>query len=288
MGRKDHMLHESLHAKTPRTVSAKHTDSALPIMLKMLVITVYALCVLWFFFDGRDWETVADMEWTPDATIAAVLGGVLWVVLAVYFVRGLMRSDDRLSYLKSHLGILMLLASVVFTYFIWLPALALALIVVGFILELPHHSSGHELTTALALIVFVSAIVTIGLVRVESAAEESKLSTISNGLSWTVARLLEAEYVPFGAEIDDILEVQPVTPDGRDLSAVLAVCAVLFAALIVGAVVSWLTRSSGEEESVDREAIDALTAEVAGLRETVERMAASLEAGRADKPPPQP
>ena len=288
MGRKDHMLHESLHAKTPRTVSAKHTDSALPIMLKMLVITVYALCVLWFFFDGRDWETVADMEWTPDATIAAVLGGVLWVVLAVYFVRGLMRSDDRLSYLKSHLGILMLLASVVFTYFIWLPALALALIVVGFILELPHHSSGHELTTALALIVFVSAIVTIGLVRVESAAEESKRSTISNGLSWTVARLLEAEYVPFGAEIDDILEVQPVTPDGRDLSAVLAVCAVLFAALIVGAVVSWLTRSSGEEESVDREAIDALTAEVAGLRETVERMAASLEAGRADKPPLQP
>ena len=288
MGRKDHMLHESLHAKTPRTVSAKHTDSALPIMLKMLVITVYALCVLWFFFDGRDWETVADMEWTPDATIAAVLGGVLWVVLAVYFMRGLVRSDDRLSYLKSHLGILMLLASVVFTYFIWLPALALALIVVGFILELPHHSSGHELTTALALIVFVSAIVTIGLVRVESAAKESKLSTISNGLSWTVARLLEAEYVPFGAEVDDILEVQPVTPDGRDLSAVLAVCAVLFAALIVGAVVSWLTRSSGEEDSVDREALEALTAEVAGLRETVERMAVSLESGRTDKPPPQP
>lgn len=288
MARKDHMLHESFQEKSTTAGSTRDTGPVLPIMLKMFVITAYALCVLWFFFDGRDWETVADMEWTPDATIAAVLGGVLWVVLAGYFVRGMARSDNRPAYLRAHLGILMLLVSVVFTYFIWLPALALALIVVGFILELPHHSSGHELTTALALIVFVSAIVTIGLVRVESAAKESKLSSISNGLSWTVARLLEAEYVPFGPEVDDILEVQPITPDGRDLSAVLAVCAVLFAALIVGAVVSWLTRSSGEEESVDREAIDALTAEVAGLRETVERMAASLESGRADKPPPLP
>jgi len=66
------------------------------------------------------------------------------------------------------------------------------------------------------------------------------------------------------------------------------VCAVLFAALIVGAIVSWLTRSSGDKDPVDREAIDALTTEVAGLRETVERMAASLESGRADNPPPQP
>lgn len=288
MARKDHMLHESLHEKPGKTGSTGDADPVLPIMLKMLAITIYALCVLWFFFDGREWQTVADMEWTTDATIAAVLGGVLWVALAGYFVHGFVRCDNRLSYLRTHLGILMLLASVVFTYFIWLPALALALIVVGFILELPRHSSGHELTTALSLIVFVSAIVTIGLVRVESAAAESRLSTISHGLSWTVARLLGAQYVPFGPEVDDILEVQPVTPDGRDLSAVLAVCAVLFAALIVGAIVSWLTRSSGDKDPVDREAIDALTTEVAGLRQTVERMAASLESGRADKPPPQP
>jgi len=190
MARKDHMLHESLHEKPGKTGSTGDADPVLPIMLKMLAITIYALCVLWFFFDGREWQTVADMEWTTDATIAAVLGGVLWVALAGYFVHGFVRCDNRLSYLRTHLGILMLLASVVFTYFIWLPALALALIVVGFILELPRHSSGHELTTALSLIVFVSAIVTIGLVRVESAAAESRLSTISHGLSWTVARLL--------------------------------------------------------------------------------------------------
>lgn len=291
MGRKKHILLEHYaegsrkKAGAPQSKPDAEPGATIPLVVKLLIITVYALCVLWFFFDGREWETVADMEFTPDSIAAATVGAVLWVGLAVYFVRGLMRADNRGAYLRAHLGIPLLLVAVVFTYFVWLPAVALALIVGGFILELPHHTRDHELTTALALIVFVSLIVTIGLVRVESTEQDSKLSSISNGLSWTIARLLEAEYVPFGHDVENMIEVQPLTPDGRDLAAVLAVCGVLFAALIVGAVVSWLTRRANEDDADTSETIEALAGEVAGLRETLDRIAAKLELDARDETP---
>lgn len=240
----------------------------LSFVVKLLVITVYSFCVLWFFFDGRQWKTLAEMEATPDDVAAGAIGSALWVFLAVSFVRGLRRSDARGTYLKSHLGIPLLLVAVLFTYVVWLPALALLLIVLGFILELPRHPNNEELITAFALIAFISALVTVGLVRVERFDPDSHLRTITDGLSWTTARLLLSGEMG----IDTLEEIQPHTPDGRSLAAVLAVCATVFAALFIGAVVAWLTKPSKGEKAQESTDLAELTAEVAGLREMIKQL----------------
>lgn len=240
----------------------------LGLALELLLITTYSFSVLWFFFDGEEWKTFAEMKVTTDGVIAGGIGAVLWIFLAVRFARGLRRSAARGEYLRSNLGIPLLLVSVVFTYVVWLPAVGLALIVLGFILELPRHPTRGELLTAFALLVFISAIVTIGLVRVERSTSGSQLRTVADGVSWTTARLLQVD-------IDSLEEVEPRTADGRSLAAVLALCATLFSALFIGAVVSWLTNPGRRNEDPDRSELAALTAEVASLRRMIEQQHAS-------------
>jgi len=235
----------------------------LRLILELLVITVYSFCVLWFFFDGGEWESVSAMQVTPGAVIAGAVGAVLWLFLAIRFVIGLVRAEAHGAYIRANFGVLLLLVAVVFTYVTWLPAIALALIVFGFVLELRRYPSGREWVTALALILFISASVSVGLVLVERSAPGSELGKLTDGMSWTVARLLRVN-------VDGLQEIEPLTRDGRDLAAVLALCATLFAALIVGAIVSWLTKPSQEEEAEDESEIAALTAEVVALREMVE------------------
>lgn len=240
---------------------------------ELAVITVYAFCVLWFFFDGGEWESVAEMQVTPGAVIAGIVGVVLWMFLAIRFVIGLVRSDHRRVYVRQHLGILVLLAAVVFTYVTWLPALALALIVLGFVLELRRYRAQREWLTAVALILFISAAVSVGLVLVERGTPGSQLSDLPSGVSWTVARLLRVN-------VDGLQDIEPLSHDGRDLAAVLALCATLFAALIIGAIVSWLTKPDEEEAQAEDADVVTLTAEVAELREAVARL--------ADRLPPAP
>lgn len=240
----------------------------LGLALELLLITTYSFSVLWFFFDGEEWKTFAEMKVTADGMIAGGIGAVLWIFLAVRFARGLRRSAARGEYLRSNLGIPLLLVSVVFTYVVWLPAVGLALIVLGFILELPRHPTRGELLTAFALLVFISAIVTIGLVRVERSTSGSQLRTVADGVSWTTARLLQVD-------IDSLEEVEPRTADGRSLAAVLALCATLFSALFIGAVVSWLTNPGRRNEDPGRSELAALTAEVAALRRMIEQQHAS-------------
>lgn len=242
----------------------------LRLILELLVITTYSFCVLWFFFDGGEWESISGMEVTPGAVVAGLVGTVLWLFLAIRFVIGLVRSHSAGRYVRSNLGILLLLAAVVFTYVTWLPAIALALIVLGFVLELRQYPGDREWVTALALILFISVIVSVGLVLVERDEPGSELAELSEGLSWTVARLLRVN-------VDGLQEIEPLTRDGRDLAAVLALCATLFAALIVGAIVSWLTKPSKEDEERDQSEIAALTDEVAGLRVALEELQARLD-----------
>lgn len=243
------------------------------LVLKLLLITAYSFCVLWFFFDGREWKTFAQMQVTPDGLVAGGIGAVLWLVLAIGFVRGLRASDTPRAYLKSNVGIPLLLVSVVFTYVVWLPVVALALIVLGFMFELPRHPNTKELITAFALVAFISAIVTIGLVRVERFDSDSQFKTLGDGLSWTTARLLLSGEMG----IDTMEEIQPHTADGRSLATVLALCATFFAALFIGAVVSWLTKPA--QQDIDRSELAALNAEVAGLRQMILQQ-------RAGDPPP--
>lgn len=215
----------------------RRTHPILSLAFRLLIITAYSLCVLWFFFDGREWRTFAQMQVTPDGVAAGAVGALLWSYLAIHFIRGLLRSDSRRDYLKAHVGVPLLLVSVLFTYVVWLPAIALVLIVLGFMFELPRHPNSKELMTAFALIAFISAIVTIGLVRVERFDPDSQLRSLGDGLSWTTARLLLSGEMG----IDTMEAIQPHTADGRSLATVLALCATLFAALFIGAVVAWLT-----------------------------------------------
>lgn len=236
---------------------------------ELVLITVYAFCVLWFFFDGGDWESVSEMQVTPGAVIAGVVGIALWLFMAIRFVIGVVRADHRRLYVQQHLGVLVLLAAVLFTYVTWLPALALALIVLGFVLELRRHRAEREWITAVALILFISAAVSVGLVLVERGTPGSQLSDLPSGVSWTVARLLRVN-------VDGLQDIQPLSRDGRDLAAVLALCATLFAALIIGAIVSWLTKPDEEDDDARDDDIANLTAEVAELREAVARLTERL------------
>jgi voltage-gated potassium channel len=251
------------------------TRSTLRLVGELTVITVYAFCVLWFFFDGGEWEALADMQVTPGAVMAGIVGISLWLFLAVRFVFGLVRSDQRRAYVRQHLGILALLAAVAFTYVTWLPALALALIVLGFVLELRRYRAQREWLTAVALILFISAAVSVGLVLVERGTPGSQLSDLPSGMSWTVARLLRVN-------VDGLQEIEPLSRDGRDLAAVLALCATMFAALIVGAIVSWLTKPDEQEEEAEDADVVSLTAEVAELREAVARLTDRLPPGSSD------
>lgn len=238
--------------------------------IRLLLITAYSFCVLWFFFDGREWKTFAQMQVTPDGVAASVIGAALWAFPAVGFIRGLLRFDSRGEYLKSNVGIPLLLVSVVFTYIVWLPTIALALIVLGFMFELPRHPNTKEMMTTFALIAFISTIVAIGLVRVERFDPDSQLRTLGDGLSWTTARLLLSGEMG----IDSMEAIRPHTADGRALATVLALCATLFAALFIGAVVSWLTNPV--ERHSDSADIAVLTSEVARLRQLIEQQSAGI------------
>lgn len=237
-------------------------------MFRLLLITAYSFCVLWFFFDGREWKTLAQVDFTTDGVTAGAVGAVLWLFLATGFIRGWLQSDSRGDYVKSHIGIPLLLMSVVFTYVVWLPVVALVLIVLGFMFELPRHPNTKELITAFALIAFISAIVTIGLVRVERFDPDSHLRSLGDGLSWTTARLLLSGEMG----IDTMEQIQPQTADGRSLATVLALCATLFGALFIGAVVSWLGKETADEQSGSSAEFVALTSEVASLRKAIEQL----------------
>lgn len=249
--------------------SATGSASTWRLVGELVLITVYAFCVLWFFFDGGEWESVSEMQVTPGAVVAGVVGIALWLFLAVRFVIGVLHSEHRRLYVRQHLGVLVLLAAVLFTYVTWLPALALALIVLGFVLELRRYRAEREWITAVALILFISAAVSVGLVLVERGTPGSQLSDLPSGVSWTVARLLRVN-------VDGLQEIEPLSRDGRDLAAVLALCATLFAALIIGAIVSWLTKPDEEDDDAQEDDIAVLTAEVAELRAAVARLAERL------------
>jgi hypothetical protein len=236
---------------------------------ELLLIALYSFCVLYFFFDGdveHSWRTVSP---TPIGAATGICAIALWLLFLARFVVGILRSDTRREFTLEHLGLLCLLIAPVFTYAMWLPAIAVALIVLAFVLEIRRAPGDREWLTALAMLLFISALLTLAIVMVEDDTGSSRLGTLTAGYGWALSRLMRAN-------IDDLADVEPVTSDGQDLAALLTICAALFATLLIGGIVRWLTKRERAAEAQTGDQVAALAVEVAELRSVIEDLRADI------------
>ena len=229
---------------------------------------------------------------TADAILIGLVA-LIWLALVVDLVLLLVRSPNRWSVLRNHLGYPLLLAA---PFFIGpdLQWWVLLLILVGYLLELRCFAAGRAFAFSFGLIGFVAIAATMAMVLVERAAEKSRLGDVGEASAWVFSTLLRL--LGFRPQ-------QPVTQDGRLLGLVVGVCAVLATSFLTAQLVTWVVGSQSSSNAAEDEAaqahLAALTAELASLRSCVEelnqRMAdptssatPSPDPGRDDpKAPPQ-
>ena len=247
--------------------------------MRLGLIGVYSIVFMWGgFFDWNGWaETVL---WS--------LAAVLWIVIAVIFVRELVRNDRRTHHVVIHPSLPILLVAPAFLWLTWQPVVAFVLVVVAYIVELRNHSAGNAFLFSFGLVLFIGLFAGLSMVEIESESSESSLRTPGDALFWAFASVLRINY---GRSIS------PVTSDGRVLATVVGVCAVLAASLFTAQVVGWLLGSKRHEAERahegnegapdpsspptavsydDREAIVVLTNEVKALRAEIAELRTQL------------
>jgi hypothetical protein len=245
--------------------------------VRLALIAVYSIVFMWGgFFDWAGWSE----------TVLWSLAAVLWVTIAVVFVRELVRSRSTLQHVRVHPSLPLLLVAPAFLWIVWMPIAAFILVVIAYVLELRHHSAGDGFLFSFGLVLFIGVFAGLSMVEIESEEAESSLRTPSDAIFWAFASLLKINY---GRALT------PQTEDGRVLATVVGICAILGASLFTAQVVSWVVGSkkdredeAAEDEAGDRvrettDREDAILAELAAIRGEL----ADLRT-RMDAPGPRP
>jgi hypothetical protein len=205
---------------------------------RLALIAVYSIVFMWGgFFDWAGWTE----------TILWSLGAVLWIVIAVVFVREIVRSERTLHHIRVHPSLPLLLVAPAFLWITWMPIGAFILVVVAYVLELRHHSAGDGFLFSFGLVLFIGVFAGLSMVEVESEDNESSLRTPSDAIFWAFASLLKINY---GRALT------PQTDDGRILATVVGICAILGASLFTAQVVSWVVGSKRDKEEAEEEEAD--------------------------------
>lgn len=197
------------------------------------LIAVYSIVFMWGgYFDWAGWTE----------TILWSLGAVLWIVIAVVFVRELVRSRGRLRHVGVHPSLPLLLIAPAFLWTVWWPLAAFLVVVVAYILELRHHSAGDGFLFSFGLVLFIGVFAGLSMVEVEGEEQGSSLRTPSDAIFWAFASLLRINYGK---------AMTPQTDDGRILATVVGLCAILGASLFTAQVVSWVVGSEKKKEETE-------------------------------------
>lgn len=218
----------------------------------LALVAAYSLLLLAFdamYFDPQvDWVLLS-------------LAAIAWIAIVVTYVRGLGRATSRRTYVLAHLGTPLLIAApltVIPVDTSWLP---LFVLLVAYILELRNLTAGQGFLFSLGLVAFVIVLATAVMSFVEREDPESSLDDVGASAGWTLATLFRLR-APFG---------DPQTEDGKILSLVVGVCALLAASLFTAQLVTWVTGSGRDKERKSDSSAEIL-AEIAALRAAVERL----------------
>ncbi|MFM8773995.1 MAG: hypothetical protein ACKOFP_09220 [Actinomycetota bacterium] len=254
-------------ALTTETEKAPGRRSSFTAIVWLALVAGYSLLLL--SIDAMHFEAQVD-----GALVA--LAGLAWVAILLGYWRGMARAASKRSYAMGHLGTPLFLVAplAVVPDTSWL---LLFILLTAYVLELRTFAAGHGFIFSLGLVVFVIVLATGVMSYVEREDPESALSDIGTSAAWTFATLFRLR-APVGS---------PQTEDGQILSLVVGVCALLAASLFTAQIVTWVT-GSGRDKGKNSEASPELLAEIAALREAVDRLADersnSGDSGRQDPP----
>lgn len=244
--------------------------------VRLGLIAVYSIVFMW----GGYFEWAGLTE-----TILWSLAAILWLALAIIFIREMRLSRSAWRFARSHPSIPLLLAAPAFLWFTWMPVGAFILVVIAYIWELRHHSAGDGFLFSFGLVIFVGVFAGLSMVAVEEGDTESSLRTPSDAIFWAFASLLRVNY---GRSLT------PETDDGRILATVVGLCALLGASLFTAQVVSWVVGSRKDEQDGEDDALateaDPVLAELAALRAELAELRAIVapQAGNEAPSTPEP
>lgn len=205
------------------------------------------------------------------------LVGVAWLAILATYWLGLARATSKRDYALAHLGTPLLLVAplAVVPDTSWV---LLFILLTAYVLELRTFAAGRGFAFSLGLVAFVIVLATGVMSYVEREDPESALSDVGASAAWTFATIFRLR-----ASVGN-----PQTEDGQTLALVVGVCALLAASLFTAQIVTWVTGSS-RDKGKKSETSPELLAEIAALREAVDRLADERSADdgsrRKDAPP---
>lgn len=235
---------------------------------RLALVAAYSLLLL--SIDAMHFEAQVD-------GVLIGLVGVGWLAILATYWLGLARARSKRDYALAHLGTPLLLVAplAVVPDASWL---LLFILLTAYVLELRTFAAGHGFAFSLGLVAFVIVLATGVMSYVEREDPESALSDVGASAAWTFATIFRLR-TSVGT---------PQTEDGQTLALVVGVCALLAASLFTAQIVTWVTGSS-RDKGKKSEASPELLAEIAALREAVDRLADERSDGdgsRRKDPPP--
>lgn len=235
---------------------------------RLALVAAYSLLLL--VIDAMHFEAQVD-------GVLIGLVGVAWLAILATYWLGLARARSKRDYALAHLGTPLLLVAplAVVPDASWL---LLFILLTAYVLELRTFAAGHGFAFSLGLVAFVIVLATGVMSYVEHEDPESALSDVGSSAAWTFATIFRLR-TSVGT---------PQTEDGQTLALVVGVCALLAASLFTAQIVTWVTGSS-RDKGKKSEASPELLAEIAALREAVDRLADERSDGdgsRRKDPPP--
>ncbi len=160
------------------------------------------------------------------------LVGLLWLTIMVSTIIGWTRATpSAVNRSRRVSDLAMLLAPI--PIFFDVPLITLALLVVGYVMQLSRISGGQVFIFALFGSAGALVLATIALVGVESADPNSQLSSPEAAMEYVAANLFRISALDVG---------KTVTPDGQLITAVVQVLGGLFFGVLFGGLLAWLVR----------------------------------------------
>ncbi len=211
------------------------------------------------------------------------LVAVTWAFLFIRYVRLMLTSTDRASTFTTTFAYPLLLLAP--TLLILPTSWALfAVLVVCYVLQLRSLAAGDAFWFSFGFVLFIALVTSVGMAEVEEEQPQSELQDWPTALAWSVASLLH---------LGDSAVGRPLTDDGRTLSLVVGLCAVLATGLLTAQMVRWVSGvDSGQSAPPPTEPSDdnaEVLAELAQLRVAVSDLTRLLEghSSSEDASPPR-
>ncbi len=205
-----------------------------------------------------------------DPSVVLVCSAVVWGTWALLVVDLLVRlglSEDRWRFLRRHPADVVMVVLPVLRPLQLLRLLTLLKTLNRYAATSMRGRVGAYLVASGTLIVFIAALAVLDAER----GGPGPIQTFGNAIWWALATITTVGYG----------DVYPVTTEGRSVAAGLMVCGIGVLGVVTGSFASWLLERVQDIEDQER-GVAATADDVAGLREEIVRLRATLEGRPAD------